>query len=115
MPDLVFRHCKPCRGDAVPLTRSEIDELRTQLPRWTLNDGRLVRELEARNFQAALDLVNGIGALAESEGHHPDLSIYSWNRIRVELYTHSIGGLSENDFILAAKIELLVAPSTASE
>jgi 4a-hydroxytetrahydrobiopterin dehydratase len=63
--------------------------------------------VKLKNFRAALDLVNRIGEIAESEGHHPDLSIHGWNRVRVDLVTHSIGGLSENDFILAAKISRL--------
>lgn len=82
-----------------------MERLRAEVPDWNLRDGKLVREVKRKNFADALGLVNRIGALAEEEGHHPDLCIHSWNRVRVELYTHSIGGLSENDFILASKIE----------
>jgi 4a-hydroxytetrahydrobiopterin dehydratase len=75
-----------------------------QVPGWSLENGKLTRDLKVKNFKEALALVNRIGDLAEQEGHHPDLCIHSWNRVKIELYTHSIGGLSENDFILAAKI-----------
>ena len=71
-------------------------------------EGKLTRNIKLANFKEALALVNQIGDLAEQEGHHPDLTIHSWNQVRIELYTHSIKGLSENDFILAAKINQLL-------
>ncbi len=71
-------------------------------------EGRLTRSIKLANFKEVLALVNHIGDLAEQEGHHPDLTIHSWNQVRIELYTHSIKGLSENDFILAAKINQLL-------
>jgi len=85
-----------------------VDELKREVPLWEVRGGKLTREFKRRNFQEALDLVNAIGRTAEKEGHHPDLTLYSWNRVRVELYTHSIGGLSENDFIVAAKTDWLL-------
>jgi pterin-4a-carbinolamine dehydratase len=78
------------------------------VPGWSVVEGKLTRDVKLANFQEALGLVNQIGALAEQEGHHPDIAIHSWNHVRIELYTHSIKGLSDNDFILAAKINHLL-------
>lgn len=79
----------------------------TELPEWTLRGGKLTLDLKLKNFPRAVSLLNEIADLAETEGHHPDLSLYSWNRLKVELYTHAIDGLSLNDFILASKIDEL--------
>jgi 4a-hydroxytetrahydrobiopterin dehydratase len=75
-----------------------------QVPGWGIGDGKLTRDVKVKNFKEALALVNNIGDLAEQENHHPDICIHSWSRVKIELYTHSINGLSDNDFILAAKI-----------
>jgi 4a-hydroxytetrahydrobiopterin dehydratase len=73
---------------------------------WSLADSKRIRkEFTLRNFAEALAFANRVGAIAEAEGHHPDILIHSWNRVRLEITTHAIGGLSENDFILAAKID----------
>ena len=105
MTKLTAKRCEPCQKGTAPLSAEEVTELRRQVPDWEIQDGKLERELKLKNFRAALDLVNEIGGLAEEEGHHPDISIYSWSRLRVVLYTHAIDGLSDNDFILAAKID----------
>ncbi|MFQ5829546.1 MAG: 4a-hydroxytetrahydrobiopterin dehydratase [Candidatus Methylomirabilia bacterium] len=74
--------------------------------RWTLIDGkRIRRDFTFEDFALALAFVNRVGAIADEEGHHPDILIHSWNQVRLEIMTHAVGGLSENDFILAAKID----------
>lgn len=113
MSDLNERHCIPCEKKTPPLGDESIKELGRELKQpWQVATERngikkLTYEFSFANFPAAVIFVNKIVPLAETEGHHPDLYIF-YNRVRVELYTHSIGGLSENDFILAAKIEQLV-------
>lgn len=105
MSDLIAKHCVPCEGGALPLMRDESAKLLEQTPGWTIApDGlSLSREFTFKNFLEAMDFANKITPIAESEGHHPDLSI-GWGKVTVSLMTHAIGGLSENDFILAAKI-----------
>jgi 4a-hydroxytetrahydrobiopterin dehydratase len=103
MTDLASRHASPDRT-AQLLTQEEVRDLMPQLPDWSIEHGRLSRDMRLRNFKEALALVNKIGEVAEAENHHPDITIHRWNRVRIELYTHSVEGLSMNDFILAAKI-----------
>lgn len=86
-----------------------LDQARTllgEVPGWELVDSTLVRRFKFKDFKAAMDFVNRVADLAEEEGHHPDIHI-SWNRVRLESTTHSIKGLSENDFIMAARINIL--------
>ena len=104
--DLLQRKCVPCEGGVPPLSDTEEDALLDQVPKWKLlrqNPHKLTREFTHENFVKALEFVNKVGELAETEGHHPDIHIF-YNRVKLELYTHAIGGLSENDFILAAKV-----------
>lgn len=95
-----------CGKDVEALTDLEIEELAAELPHWTLESRKLKRVFKLADFRGALSLANQIGAIAEEEGHHPDLHV-RWGELAVEIWTHSIGSLSEADFILAAKIELL--------
>ena len=104
MTELAQRHCEACEKGTPPLQPDQVQRLMEQVPGWGLEDGKLMRDVKVKNFREALALVNGIGDLAEQEGHHPDLCIHGWNHVKIELLTHSIGGLSDNDFILAAKI-----------
>lgn len=105
MSELSKKSCVPCRGGVPPLTREQYQPLLAQLHGWQVeNDSRLVRSFAFPDFVQALALVNKIGDLAEREGHHPDLFL-SWGKVRVELWTHKINGLTESDFILAAKID----------
>lgn len=109
---LVAKKCLPCEGGVDPCS---LDEARSQLqslPQWHLtHDGqRIRRDWKMKNFMAALDFFQRVAALAEDEGHHPDLHLEGYRNVGIELWTHSIGGLSENDFILAAKIDELDAP-----
>ncbi len=98
--------CRPCRGGVEPLRGQALEDLRRRLgPGWEVKEGRrLEKEFKFDDFQQALRFVNQVGALAEAQGHHPDLHL-GWGRVKVILWTHKIGGLHENDFILAAKID----------
>jgi len=106
---LLKRKCQACSGDTPPLSKEKIQAYLTQLSGWELSkEGKeLIKNFKLKNFQAVLDFVNKIGAIAEEEDHHPNLYIYEYKKLRVELSTHAIGGLSENDFILAAKIDAI--------
>lgn len=111
MPDenLAKKKCKPCEGGVPPLTPEASKELLKQLkPEWMLIDGgrMLATTYTFRDFVETINFVNKIAAVAEEEQHHPDLTV-SYNNLGIELSTHAIGGLSENDFILAAKIDEL--------
>lgn len=90
-----------------------VQRLLTQLPQWDLSDDRtrIRRNWRAKDFVAALGFFERIGKLAEDEGHHPDLHLAGYRNVTVEIWTHAIGGLSENDFILAAKIDQLPPPT----
>ncbi len=102
--ELTEKTCTPCKGGTPPLTAEEAAGLAGAIPGWSIveNATRLAREFKFRNFAQALAFVNALGAIAESEGHHPDLC-FGWGYARVTLYTHKIAGLHENDFIMAAK------------
>lgn len=105
--DLATRECLPPHEIKTPLTRREIHELKDEIPGWELHDGRLVRQYELRTFADCVGLVNEIAAFAEKEGHFPDLCIRSQKTVEVAWYTYHCGGLSINDFIMAAKLNAL--------
>ncbi len=107
MEDLKTKKCIPCEGGIIPMTRDEFSKLLQQVPQWEVidNDTKLEREFEFQDFKKALDFVNQAGEIAEEEGHHPNIFIHSWNKVKMTVYTHAIKGLSENDFILAAKLD----------
>lgn len=112
MNDLLQSHCVPCEGTEKPLTNDAEEKHMKQLSSgWTLDrklTHQLIREVKFASFNKAISTVNEIGKLAESEGHHPNLYIHDYNMLRIELYTHAIGGLSLNDFILAVKIDAIL-------
>lgn len=110
---LAKRDCKPCKAGTPPLAGEALEKLAAALGRgWELRDGkRLEKRFAFKDFRQALDFTNRIGAVAEAQEHHPDIGL-SWGKVEVSLWTHSVGGLSENDFILAAKLENLT-PSAA--
>jgi 4a-hydroxytetrahydrobiopterin dehydratase len=110
---LAAKRCVPCREGTAPLQDAELDRLAAQLPDWqVIQAHHLEKAFKFPNFVAALAFVNRIGAVAEEEGHHPDLAL-SWGRVQVTTYTHSVKGLSESDFILAAKIDRLFSAPAA--
>ena len=104
---LTQKSCVPCRGDTPPLTPEEVARLSPQAPGWAVEEGqRLRRTFRFKDYASALAFVDRVGALAEAEGHHPDIS-FGWGRAEVTFTTHIIKGLSENDFIMAAKTDVL--------
>jgi 4a-hydroxytetrahydrobiopterin dehydratase len=107
--ELRQRRCEACEGDLAPLSAEQIRERLAALPAWALGeDGkRIRREWRVRDFAAGLSFFDRVGRVAEGEGHHPDLHLTGYRNVAVELWTHALGGLSENDFILAAKIDQL--------
>jgi 4a-hydroxytetrahydrobiopterin dehydratase len=107
--ELSAKTCVPCRGGIPPLTEEKARELAAAVPEWVLveNGTRVFRRFEFADFVAAMGFVNRVADLAEKEGHHPDIAIH-WNKVELTLWTHKIGGLHENDFILAAKIDRLL-------
>lgn len=100
--------CVPCRGGVPPLPKEKADQYLCETPDWRVDGSKIVREFTFKNFKDAMAFVNDVADIAEEQGHHPDIFIH-WNKVRLELYTHKIGGLHENDFILAAKIDALMA------
>ena len=104
---LATKRCEPCEVGTPPLPKEEAARLGKEISEWRLKEKSIEREFKFKNFQEAIDFVNEVAVLAEQENHHPDIRI-SYNRVRLELMTHKIGGLSNNDFILAAKIEELL-------
>jgi len=104
--DLTQKKCVACEGSMPPLNKIEAEVLLQQVPGWTLSTDakKLAHEYRFKDFKEALAFVDRVGAIAEEEGHHPDIAL-SWGKVGIELTTHAIGGLSENDFILAAKID----------
>jgi 4a-hydroxytetrahydrobiopterin dehydratase len=102
---LAQRHCVPCKGGVPPLRGEELEKLAAHIPGWKVESGHhLTRTFAFPDFKTALAFVNRAGAVAEAEGHHPDL-LLAWGRVDVKTYTHKIDGLTESDFILAAKID----------
>ena len=107
MSDLASKTCVPCRGGTPPLKGEELDNLWQQIPGWeVVEEHHLRRRFRFKNFREALDFVNRVGELAEEQGHHPDVR-FGWGYAEVTVYTHKIDGLTESDFILAAKISEL--------
>ena len=107
MTDLASKTCVPCTGDTPTLEDQRIEELRGEVPEWkVVENHHLSRTFRFNNFREALDFVNRVGEVAEEEGHHPDIGL-GWGRVELTVLTHAVGGLTENDFILAAKIDRL--------
>jgi 4a-hydroxytetrahydrobiopterin dehydratase len=111
--DLAARHCEACRGDVAPMGEEDAKVWLGRVPGWTMEDPGdpekprlriLSKRWTTKDFQGALDLANRFGAIAEEEGHHPELRL-SWGWLRARIWTHKAGGLTANDFILAAKYD----------
>ncbi len=104
---LAEKSCIPCSGGVPPLQGEELARCSAETPEWNVIDGHHIeREFAFQNFQTALDFTNGVGAIAEQEGHHPDIYL-AWGKVGVKIWTHKIDGLTESDFVLAAKIDQL--------
>jgi 4a-hydroxytetrahydrobiopterin dehydratase len=105
--ELLNKRCVPCRGGVPPLRGEQIERLRSQLRGWlVIDEHHLAKTYPFEDFSSALAFVNKIGALAEEEGHHPDVFL-AWGQVRLEIFTHKVDGLTESDFILAAKADRL--------
>lgn len=125
MDDLTRKRCVPCEGGIDPLWRGKVDEYLKVVPGWVLTQApasaeasagreddrgrhdQIEREFKFKDFKEAMAFVNTVAAIAEEEGHHPNIYLYGWNKVRLELYTHAIGGLHENDFVIAAKVNAI--------
>jgi 4a-hydroxytetrahydrobiopterin dehydratase len=106
---LADKKCVPCRGGVPPLKGKELEKLHQSVPKWMVYDEHhLHREFKFPDFKQALEFVNRVGALAEEQGHHPDI-LLAWGKAEITLWTHKIDGLTESDFIMAAKIDRLSA------
>jgi 4a-hydroxytetrahydrobiopterin dehydratase len=104
--DLTSRKCKPCEGGVAPLTRGEIDNLLGQLSGWEYVNGVIAKTYAFKNYYQTMAFVNATAWISNREDHHPDLTV-GYSKCRVEYHTHAIKGLSENDFICAAKLDRL--------
>lgn len=105
---LTAKKCTPCEGSVPKLSAAQAESLLAQIPGWALAQRatRLKRGMAFKDFVANMNFLNDVARLAEAEGHHPDFTVH-YNRTEFDIWTHAIGGLSENDFILAAKIDRL--------
>jgi 4a-hydroxytetrahydrobiopterin dehydratase len=105
MSDLAAKACVPCRGGVPPLKGEELASLQKQVDGWNVIDGHhITKAFKFPNFREALQFVNRVGDLAEEQGHHPDIFL-AWGKVEITIWTHKINGLTESDFILAAKID----------
>jgi 4a-hydroxytetrahydrobiopterin dehydratase len=107
MSDLASKTCVPCKGGVPPLAGKELEALANQVPQWKVVDAHhIMRTFTFPDFRQALSFVNKVGEIAEQQGHHPDI-LLSWGKAEITTWTHKIDGLTESDFILAAKIDNL--------
>jgi 4a-hydroxytetrahydrobiopterin dehydratase len=108
MADLALKECVPCKGGVPPLKGDELNKLAQQLGEgWRVIGGHhLEREFKFQDFRAALDFTNRVGELAEQQNHHPDIYL-AWGKVKLTLWTHKIDGLTESDFVFAAKVNRL--------
>ena len=108
MNELLNKRCKPCEGNVAPYNAQQAKEMLELLKGWIVEDGRLVKLYLFKNYYETMAFVNALAWISHREDHHPDLQV-GYNKCRVEYSTHAIGGLSENDFICAAKADALFA------
>ena len=107
MSELASKTCVPCRGGVPPLKGEQLASLARQLDGWqVVEEHHIVRRFQFPNFITALQFVDRVGALAEEQGHHPDIFL-TWGNVEIKIWTHAVKGLTESDFILAAKIDQL--------
>ncbi len=110
--DLTGKRCVPCEGGVPRLEGTSLATYLGSVQGWELRGDRIRKHLRFADFREAMAFVNAMADLAEGEGHHPDFTVH-WNTVDVELWTHTVGGLSENDFILAAKLDRLPEAAAA--
>ena len=108
MTDLTTKKCVPCEGGVDPLSKDEALQYLSLLEGWDMREGKEIsKDYAFKDFASALRFVNEVGVIAEAEGHHPDMFLHDWNRVRLTLSTHAISGLHLNDFVLASKIDVM--------
>ena len=106
---LADKQCVPCKGGVAPLKGEQLEQLEEQVKDWqVVDEHHLVKMYKFPDFRKALDFVNSVGAIAEEQGHHPDLYL-AWGKVEVKIWTHKVDGLTESDFILAAKMDKLIS------
>ena len=107
--NLAFRHCVPCEGGVDPMTRKDFEVYLEQVAAWRIsdNDTKLERDFTFKDFARAVKFINALAAVAEEEGHHPDIFLHGWNKVRITLTTHSAGGITMNDVTLAREIDTI--------
>ncbi len=107
--ELTKKHCVPCEGGTPALAAHQLRDHLAAVPNWKLTDDgkRIRREWRVKDFATGLDFFNRLGQIAEQEDHHPDLHLEGYRNVAIEIWTHAVNGLTENDFILAAKIDTL--------
>ena len=105
--DLASQTCVPCRGGVPPIKGDELRRIQQQVPQWkVVNEHHITRTFTFPDFKQTLDFVNRVGAVAEQQGHHPDI-LLTWGKAEITMWTHKIDGLTQSDFIMAAKIDQL--------
>jgi 4a-hydroxytetrahydrobiopterin dehydratase len=97
--------CAPCREGDPALTPGECEAYLAEVPAWSIDGDHLVREWTLPDFRAALKVANRVGMVAEELDHHPDIRVHSWNKLELRCWTHTVGGLSVNDFVLAKRVD----------
>lgn len=107
MQTLAAKHCKPCAKDSLPLSQQEVDRLKEQLDGWIQQDQLIAKTFEFKNYYQTIAFVNAVAWLSHGEDHHPELKV-TYKHCHIEYTTHAVNGLSENDFICAAKIDALL-------
>lgn len=113
--DIPLQHqrCVPCEGDVKPFTPQQFSHYLSMVPQWSVvEDKKIERDFKFKNFTEAIEFINQVAKIAEEEGHHPDIFLHNWNRVRFNLMTHAIKGLFLNDFIMASKIDQLYTLSS---
>ena len=108
MKNLQQKRCLPCEGGVLPLSEAEIEGFMTQLNDWSRSGPEITKTFHFKNYYKTMAFVNAVAWMAHQQGHHPDLEV-SYDKCQVRYSTHAIGGLSENDFICAAKVDALLA------
>lgn len=107
--DLTQKVCKACEGYEQPMSLKDVNDYMKKIEGWSIEDDgkKISKDYKFKNFKQALEFVNKVGEIAERENHHPNIYLYDYKKVRIDLTTHVINGLSENDFIEAAKIDLI--------
>ncbi len=108
MVNLLDKKCRPCEGNVKPFSTAVAKKYMKEVDGWKLLNGKIEKDFKFKNFKEAMLFVNTVAMIADLEGHHPDIFLHGWNKVKLTLFTHVIKGLSENDFIVAAKINEIV-------